>query len=124
MNRAILWMIRNGVTTNLLVVFLLAAGALGALNLRQQVFPEFSPDIISVSVPYPGATPLEVEEGVILPIEARLESLDEIEEVTATAAQNLGIVTAQLRPGVDKPQVLDEVSELTFARPIRQKRDM
>jgi multidrug efflux pump subunit AcrB len=109
MNRAILWMIRNGVTTNLLVVFLLAAGALGALNLRQQVFPEFSPDIISVSVPYPGATPLEVEEGVILPIEARLESLDEIEEVTATAAQNLGIVTAQLRPGVDKPQVLDEV---------------
>ena len=109
MNRAIVWMIRNGVTTNLLMVFLLAAGVIGAGSLRQQVFPEFSPDVISVSVPYPGATPVEVEEGVIIPIEARLESLDEIDEITATASQNLGIVTVQLRSGVDKPQVLDEV---------------
>jgi multidrug efflux pump subunit AcrB len=109
MNRAISWMIRNGVTTNLLMIFILVGGVLGARSLRKQVFPEFSPDIISVSVPYPGATPVEVEESIILPIEARLESLDEIEEITARASQNLGIVTARLRSGVDKPQVLDEV---------------
>ena len=109
MNRAIEWMISNGVTANLLMVFLLVAGGFGAMTLRQQIFPEFSPDSINISVAYPGASPVEVEEAIVIPIEARLESIDEVIEVNATASQNLAVVTAELRTGVDKAQVLDEV---------------
>ena len=109
MNNAIRWMIQHGVTANLLMLFILVAGALGAVNLRKQVFPEFTPDIINISVAYPGATPIEVEESIIIPIEARLESIDEVKQVTATASQALGVVTAELRSGVDRQQVLDEV---------------
>ena len=58
MNGAIRWMISNGVTANLLMVFILIAGAFGAISLRKQVFPEFSPDIVNISVAYPGATPV------------------------------------------------------------------
>ena len=65
MNGAIRWMIRNEVTANLLMLFILVAGAFGALNLRKQVFPEFTPDIVNISVAYPGATPIEVEESII-----------------------------------------------------------
>ena len=76
MNGAIRWMINNGVTANLLMLFILVAGAFGAISLRKQVFPEFSPDLINISVAYPGASPVEVEEAIVIPIEAALESLD------------------------------------------------
>lgn len=109
MNGAIRWMIHNGVTANLLMLFILVAGAFGALSLRKQVFPEFSPDLINISVAYPGASPIEVEDAIVIPIEAALESIDEVQEVNATASQNLAVVTAELRSGVDKQQVLDEV---------------
>ncbi len=109
MNGAIRWMINNGVTANLLMLFILVAGAFGAISLRKQVFPEFSPDLINISVAYPGASPVEVEEAIVIPIEAALESIDEVDEVNATASQNLAVVTAELRSGIDKQQVLDEV---------------
>jgi multidrug efflux pump subunit AcrB len=102
-------MIRNGVTANLLMLFILVAGLFGATSLRKQVFPEFSPDVINISVAYPGASPIEVEKAVVVPIEASLESIDEVEEVNATAYQNLAVVTAELRTGSDKSQVLDQV---------------
>ena len=109
MNGAIKWMIRNRVTANLLMVFILVAGSFGAISLRKQVFPEFSPELINISVAYPGASPIEVEEAIVVPTEAALESIDEVEEVNATASQNLAVVTAELRSGVDKQRVLDEV---------------
>lgn len=109
MNRAIRWMISNDVTANLFMVLILVAGVVGATTLRQQVFPEFTPDIINISVAYPGASPVEVEEAIVIPIEAALESIDEVVEVNATAAQNLAVVTAELRTGVDKARTLDEV---------------
>lgn len=109
MNASIRWMIHNGVTANLLMIGILVAGVIGAGSLRKQVFPEFTPDLINISVAYPGATPTEVEEGVILPIEARLEAIDEVREINGTASQGLAVVTAELRSGVDKQQVLDEI---------------
>tara|TARA_Y100001934_G_scaffold72631_1_gene90315 strand:+ start:1562 stop:4762 length:3201 start_codon:yes stop_codon:yes gene_type:complete len=109
MNGPIRWMIRNRVTANLLMVFILVAGSFGAISLRKQVFPEFSPELINISVAYPGASPIEVEEAIVVPTEAALESIDEVEEVNATASQNLAVVTAELRSGVDKQRVLDEV---------------
>ncbi len=102
-------MIRNRVTANLLMVFILVAGSFGAISLRKQVFPEFSPELINISVAYPGASPIEVEEAIVVPTEAALESIDEVEEINATASQNLAVVTAELRSGVDKQRVLDEV---------------
>ena len=42
MNGPIRWMIRNRVTANLLMVFILVAGSFGAISLRKQVFPELN----------------------------------------------------------------------------------
>ncbi|MDH3422511.1 MAG: efflux RND transporter permease subunit [Gemmatimonadota bacterium] len=109
MSTAIRWMIRNGVTANLLMIFILVAGALGALSVRKQIFPDFTPDLINISVAYPGATPVEVEEAVVIPIESRLDAIDEILEINATASQGLAVVIAEIRSGSDKQQVLDEV---------------
>jgi len=59
------WMARHGVAPNLLMVILLVGGFLVARGIKQEVFPDFQLDIVRVTVPYPGASPEEVERGIM-----------------------------------------------------------
>ncbi len=63
MNGAVKWMAKNHVAANLLMLALIIGGLIMGPNIKQEVFPEVSLDRVSVSVPYPGAGPEEVEEG-------------------------------------------------------------
>ena len=58
------WFASNHVAANLLMLFIVAAGLLSLANVVIEVFPEFDTDIITVRVPYLGASPAEAEEGV------------------------------------------------------------
>ena len=57
----IAYMAKHKVAANLLMIFVISAGFISMGTLVQEVFPEFSLDVISITVPYPGATP---EDGV------------------------------------------------------------
>ena len=60
------WMAVNSVAANLLMMVVMIGGLLIALSLKQEVFPEFEMDVIRVTVPYPGASPEEGEQGIVL----------------------------------------------------------
>ncbi|MBP7683771.1 MAG: efflux RND transporter permease subunit, partial [Deltaproteobacteria bacterium] len=62
-------MARNGVAANTLMFMLVIGGVLALSNVRQEVFPEVELDTISVSVAYPGASPSEIEQSIILAVE-------------------------------------------------------
>ena len=74
----IAWMTHNRVTPNLIMLIFLVGGFIISLRIKQEVFPEFSLDIVTVRVPYPGASPEEVEQGIILAVEEAIRSLDGI----------------------------------------------
>ena len=61
MRSLISWTVRNMPAMNTLVVAILIVGAMSFAGMRREVFPEFELEIILVNVPYPGATPEEVE---------------------------------------------------------------
>ncbi len=105
----IAYMANNGVASNLLMVFLLAAGLLSLGRLVQEVFPEINLDTISISVVYPGATPEEVEESVVQKIEEAIKAVEGIREITASASEGVGTVSAELKLGSDIARVLDEI---------------
>ncbi|RQV95498.1 efflux RND transporter permease subunit, partial [bacterium] len=65
MRGAIKWMVGNHVATNMLMILLVAGGLIIGKNIKQEVFPEIEADRIMVSVAYPGAGPLEVEDGIV-----------------------------------------------------------
>ncbi len=109
MRRAVEWMARNGVAANLLLVFILVAGLLSLLNLRQEVFPEFSLDTIQVQVEYPGASPEEIEQAIVQRVEEAIEGVDGVRRTTAVASENVGVVLAELALGTDVSRALDEV---------------
>ena len=95
---AIAWMAKNSVAANLLMVGILLCGVfLGMLRVKQEVFPEFSLDIVSVAVPYPGASPEEVEQGIVLAVEEEVRGLDGVKSVSSTAAEGVGSVAIELQ---------------------------
>ncbi len=104
------WFARNHVASNLLMIGLIAAG-LGTLasGIKQEVFPEFSADVITVTVPYLGAAPEEVEQAVCARIEERIQDLEGIKELRSTASEGQGRVVAEVEPGYDLQELLDNI---------------
>jgi multidrug efflux pump subunit AcrB len=109
MKSAMAWMARHHVAANLLMLVFVAGGLIKGLGVKQEVFPEISLDRIRVEVAYPGASPEEIEEGVLLKIEENLSGIDGIDEIRSSASEGLGLVTAELYGGVDADRVLNEV---------------
>ena len=105
----IAFMAKNGVASNLLLLFMLIAGLFSYQTISQEVFPEASLDTISVSVVYPGATPEEIEESIVQKVEEAVESVEGVKDVTATAAEGLGTVLVEMELGTDMARALDDV---------------
>ncbi len=102
-------MARNGVAANLLMLFILIAGLFALRGLIQEVFPEISLDRVNVAVAYPGATPDEVEESIVLKIEEQIEGVDGLKQIRSTASEGRGSVVAELNLGEDVTRVLDDI---------------
>ncbi len=108
--RAVRWAIRNSPAMNMMVIAVLLVGTIAAFSLRREVFPQFELEIILVSVPYPGASPDEVESGICQKIEEAVRSVDGIRKVTAVAAEGAANVVIEVRSDVPSVQkVLNEV---------------
>ncbi len=105
----IAWMARNHVTANLLMVAFIAGGLVMTSQIQQEVFPDLELDFILVTVPYPGASPEEVEEGIVLAVEEEVRGLDEVDEVTSTAREGVGVVWIELQLGADSSKALADV---------------
>jgi multidrug efflux pump subunit AcrB len=108
-NRAIAWFAENTVAANLLMVAIVAAGFLTLPTIRQEVFPEITTDRVTVSVPYPGAAPEEVEEGITVRIEEQLLGIDGIKRVTSTSSEGTSSVVAELYEDADSSRVVDDI---------------
>jgi multidrug efflux pump subunit AcrB len=103
------WSIHNRVTVNLIMVFIIAAGALTLTRMRRELFPQFALDMINVSVTYAGASPEEIEEGICIKIEERIKGLEGISRTFATAREGLGSVTIEVDSDADVRKVLDDI---------------
>ena len=95
------WMAGNHVAANLLMFIFLIGGLISATKITQEVFPSYDLDIVNISVRYPGASPEEVEEGVILAVEEEVRDLENVERVTAVAKEGSASISVELLSGAD-----------------------
>ena len=103
------WSVKNRVTVNILMILILAAGAISLFRLKKETFPQFSLDMILVTVSYPGASPEEIEEGICVKIEEATKGVEGIKKLTSTAMEGFGSVVAELESNADPRKVLDDV---------------
>lgn len=104
------WFTRNSVAANLVMLALLIGGALAAFNIRQEVFPTFQLDFVDIEMAYPGASPEQVEDGIILPIEEQVRSLEVAERVVSTATEGGASIEIELTEGVDPNRAVQDVA--------------
>ncbi len=107
----IAWMVHNRVTPNLLMLALLAGGLFMLTRIKQEVFPEYDLDVVTVSVPYPGASPEEVEKGILLAVEEAIRGIEGVKELVATASEGSGVVNAELEEGSDRQKIYQEIRQ-------------
>ena len=102
-------MASNGVAANLFMFAILAAGLVSLPGLERQSWPTLAFNHIEVSIPYPGATPEEVEESIIAKVEEQVSSLDGVRAVKSIAAPGMASVSIQVKSGTDIPEAIDEI---------------
>ena len=105
----IAWMARNSVAANLLMLALMIGGVFFIGKTKQEVFPQFELDLVLISVPYPSASPEEVEQGVVLAIEEAVRGVDGVKELRSTAGEGVGSVSVELLTGVDAKNTLADI---------------
>jgi multidrug efflux pump subunit AcrB len=109
MKGIIQYFIKYSTGGNVLILLILFLGWFGFSSLRSTLIPQIDPGVINITTVYPGASPEEVEQGVILKIEQSLQGLSGIKKLTSISRENLGTVTAQLVSGVDADLVLQDI---------------
>ncbi len=105
------WMVGNRVTPNLLMLFFIVGGLFMTTQIKQEVFPDFDLDQVTVSVTYSGASPEEVEQGIILAIEEAVRGIDGVKELSATAAEGGGTVNIELEESANQQKVYQEIQQ-------------
>jgi multidrug efflux pump subunit AcrB len=103
------WSIKNNVTVNLIMIFIIVAGLFTVMKMRREMMPQFTLDMIFISVNYPGSSPEEVEEGICIKIEEQIEGIEGIDRMVSTAREGNGEVLVELESGIDVQKVLDEI---------------
>ena len=82
-----------------------------SLFIKKEVFPEFDLDMVTISVAYPGASPEEVEQGIVLAIEEKIRSIEGVKEVTATAKENSASIIAELLEKGNKTKTYQDIQQ-------------
>lgn len=109
MHTAIEWFAKNSVAANLVMWGLLITGGIALFQVNQEEFPSIDVQVVSISVPYLGAAPEEVEQGVCIRIEEAIEGTDGVDKVTSTASESNCTVMVELNLDADEIAVVNEV---------------
>ena len=105
----IAWFAHNPVAANLLMICLLAGGAYTAITITKEIQPRIETNYVTVTVPYRGSTPRDVEQGVLIKIEEAIQDLEGIEEIISTAREGAGTVRVEVAPRYDVLEVMETI---------------
>ncbi len=109
MRNIIAYFVKYPKAVNILVMFFIVFGVSGVLALKSSFFPLIDSKFISINATFPGASPQEVEEGVIYKIEENLKGVSGIVRVTSTSRENSGTIMVETDEDFELDAILFEV---------------
>ncbi len=109
MRNIISYFIKYPIAANMLMVGIFILGVFGLINMKSTFFPEVESRMITIQTVYPGASPEEIEEGIVLKIEENLKGITGIERVTSVSRENSGTVNVEVLKGYNTDVILQDV---------------
>lgn len=107
----IAFMAKHAIASNLLMLLLVGGGIYTMFSIQKEVFPQFQLDFVNVSVVYPGASPEEVEQGILLPVEEAIRGIQGIKEITSTAEEGSGEISIELIAGTNRMKAFQDIDQ-------------
>ncbi len=101
--------VRKHVAVNLIMFAMIGAGIILGTSLRREFFPDVTPTLVSVSAPYPGAQPDEIEDSLAIKIEDRVSDLQGVKEINTTAVEGAATVMIEFEDNIDLATALARV---------------
>jgi multidrug efflux pump subunit AcrB len=109
MRSIITYFIKFPVSVNIMMLSIILFGVFGFLGMKSSYFPLNDSKTIRIAITYLGASPQEIEEGIVLKIEDNLKGLVGIDRVTSISSENSGVITVEIEKGQDIDIMLTEV---------------
>ena len=109
MKKLVQYFIKYSVSGNVLLGLILIFGIIGMMSLQSTFFPKVPSRIITIQAVYPGASPEEIEESIILKIEDKIKGITGIDRVTSISSENAGRITIETTRNADIDNVLVDV---------------
>ncbi|MCP4713693.1 MAG: efflux RND transporter permease subunit, partial [Deltaproteobacteria bacterium] len=109
MKKILSFFVRYPIWTNVLMISIICFGLLCWSKMKYAFFPQIPPDLINIEVEYRGASPEELEEGVVLKIEENIEGIEGVDRFTSVSRENFGTVTVEVVKGENIHKVLQDV---------------
>ena len=105
----IAWFANNHVAANLMMIIIIMAGLFSVATITKKAMPDFDLPIIQVRMAYPGATPADVEKGIVILIEEAVEDVDGINTIRSVAQEGNAQVTLEVDESYNINEVLNDV---------------
>ncbi|MBE0364647.1 hypothetical protein PULV_a2389 [Pseudoalteromonas ulvae UL12] len=99
----------NSVAANLMMFFIIVMGIVSYFTIQRQMFPNVEINYININASYPGASPQEIEESILIKIEESIKDITEIKKGVSRAFRNSGRISLEIHPDEDLPEVLDKI---------------
>ncbi|WP_413400974.1 efflux RND transporter permease subunit [Pseudoalteromonas sp. KJ71-7] len=99
----------NSVAANLMMFFIIVMGLISYFTIQRQMFPNIEVNYITVNANYPGASPQEIEESILIKVEESLKDITEIKKGVYRAFRNGGSATLEINTDAELTDVLDKV---------------
>ena len=110
------WSIENRVPVNILMVLLIVGGIFAFGNTRREVFPLLSQKMVTVTAPYFGVSPAELEQLVTIPIENAVAEVNDVKEIRSTTTEGLAVVIIEFEEYIDNVTVAAQDVESAINR--------
>lgn len=103
------YFIKHSVITNWIMLVICIAGIFGLANLNKRLDPKMELEQVNINVPYPGASAIEVEEGIITKIEENLRGLEGIEKITSVSQDGYGSIDVEIETDYDMNKAIQNI---------------
>ncbi len=99
--KLVIWFAKNPIAANLLMLLIMAGGAVGLYQAQRYTFPPEPQNLLQIVAAYPSAGPSEVERALCIPIEEAIQELEGIKSIQSVAQQAQCEITVEFDPSRD-----------------------
>ena len=103
--------INNSTSVIILTLIIVIIGFYSYITIPKESYPDVVIPTIYIGTPYPGNSPIDIENLITRPIEKELKSLSGIKDIKSTSVQDYSTIIVEFNPDEDIPKALQDVKD-------------